>query len=239
MKNTLFCCMATALVLVTLFGASACAKPAPTPVPTSPPPSPSPAPASPPTPVPTPTPPSTAPPPPPVPTPKEVVLKYDDDEAEGFFALDWRNGYIVDFTPPATPFTIKKVNILGSIGVPAWQGESFTVAIWDRDYKLLHLESYPRTKFAVGNPAWVGMEMPGVEVTDKFYVHIFTGTSGSGGIFIGADDSVVNEHSNATVKTDGTFEIASEWPFKMGRWVDDKNKVNWMIQVVGISAAPP
>ena len=76
--------------------------------------------------------------------------------------------------------------------------------------------------------------MPDIEVSDKFYVHVHTGTGIMEGIHIGADDSIVNEHSETTIRTaEGTTRILVDWPYGADWWFGDKSKVNWMIRVVG------
>ena len=183
-----------------------------------------------PSPTPNPQPPS---PTPPAPTPKEVELKYDGGPGRELIALGLKYGYITDFLPPATPFTIKKVRIVGGLYGTGWEGKSWTVAIWDEDYQLLHLETRPVDDFAINTPTWAEIEMPDIQVDGKFYVHVYTGTGRLEGIHISADDSVVNEHSDVTVETDGHFKISTQWPFQTGKWFDDKSKVNWKIRAVG------
>ncbi len=220
------------LSVITVIGCQQQPTPAPMPAPAPalpPEPAPTPSPAPEPAPTPAPTPPPEAPP-----TPKEVELKYDDGRASDLLASGRVNGYIVDFLPPAVPFNVKKVRILGRLAGSGWEGKDFTVAIWNKDYQLLHVESRPVTKFSPDAPSWVEVEMPNVKVTDKFYAHVFTGTNRMEGIHIGADDSVVNEHSDMTIlKAGGTYRISTQWPYRTGKWFDNKSKVNWMIRIIG------
>lgn len=166
---------------------------------------------------------------------KEVELKYDDGEARDYISAypPILTGYLVDFTPPVIPFTIKKVRICGQLA-PEWTAENFEVEIWDKDYGVLHSAAYPVTKFTQ-SATWVELEMPDIEVSDKFYFHVHTGTGIMEGIHIGADDSIVNEHSETTIRTaEGTTRILVDWPYRADLWFGDKSKVNWMIRVVGI-----
>lgn len=81
------------------------------------------------------------------------------------------------------------------------------------------------------------MEIPNVSVDDKFYVHVYTGTGRLKGIHMGADDSVVNEHSDLTIRTAGDVsKIRVDWPYGVQFWFGGKSKVNWMIRVVGATA---
>jgi len=162
---------------------------------------------------------------------KEIELKYDDGGARDSLCIF--GGHIVDFSPPATPFTIKKIRIAGGLYGKGLEEKTFDLEIWDKDLNVLHSATYPYTKFTVDATTWVEFEVPDVEVTDKFYVHIYT-DSPFPGLHIGADDSVVNEHSDVTLRTaEGATAILAKWPYDPGPWFADKSKVNWMIRVVG------
>jgi len=174
---------------------------------------------------------------------KEFELKYDDGTARASISADipWLGGHIVDFSPPGTPFTIKKVRIAGKLSSRASniKGKTFDVEIWDKGQKVLYSATYPYTKFTVDAATWVEFEVPDIEVTDKFYAHIYTDSPWPG-LHIGADDSVVNEHSDTTIRTaEGTAQILAQWPYYgYGNWFEDKSKVNWMIRVVGTVMVP-
>lgn len=165
---------------------------------------------------------------------KEVELKYDDGTARDFLSAGQDGGYLVDFSPPTVPLTIKKVRICGGLYGSGWEGKNFRVEIWDKDYKILHTATYPVTKFTVNAATWVEVEVPDIAVSDKFYVHVYTGTGKMAGIHLGADDSVANEHSEITVlTTEGVSRIRVDWLYSASYWFGDKSKVNWMIRVVG------
>jgi hypothetical protein len=167
---------------------------------------------------------------------KEVELKYDDGQARE--SIPWFGGNIVDFSPPATPFTIKRIRIAGGLYATGLEEKTFDLEIWDQKLKVLHSATYPYTKFPAGATAWVELEVPDIEVTDKFYVHIYTG-SPTPGLHIGADDSIVNEHSDVTIRTaEGATFLLAGWPYSADYWFGDKSKVNWMIRVVGTYMAP-
>lgn len=170
----------------------------------------------------------------------EVELKYDDGQSEIRLSAGPSGGYLVEFSPLAIPFTITNVRMFGVLAGSDWQVKNFEVEIWDKDYQVLHSAIYPVTEFPVGTPNWVEVEVPNIRVTDKFYVHIYTGTGRGQGIHIGADDSVVNEHSDLAIRTaEGVTKIRSDWPYPSGFWWSDKSKVNWMIRVVGTAMLPP
>lgn len=156
------------------------------------------------------------------PTPKEVELKYDDGFPDDSQAMrGW--GYLVQFSPPPTPFTITKVRIYGKLYGTGYENLTFTVQIWDKDSKEIHSASYPHTKFSV-NSGWVEIDIPNIAVNYNFYVHVVPGSPREGGITIYYDSSVKNEHS----------ELTNEW--KVIDWSSPfptKETVNWMIRVVG------
>jgi hypothetical protein len=175
---------------------------------------------------------------------KVVELKYDNDKPyEYLVSVD--GGWLVDFLPPVTSFTIRKIRLFGSRGS---QERTFELEIWDKDHKELFKKAYPSSKFPIGTSApgneklavgatWVELEVPNIEVTDRFYVHIWNGPS-FGGIHLGADGSVKNEHSAITIRTAGITKEVESWAqsnfclcWTFLNW--SKPKVNWMIRVVG------
>ncbi len=169
----------------------------------------------------------------------ELELKYDDGIARGSICTvsPYYGGHIVDFSPPAIPFTIKKILIAGVLYGKGLEQKTFDLEILDKDLKVLYSDTYPYTKFPANVSTWVEFELPNIEVSDKFYVHIYT-DSPYPGLHIGADDSVVNEHSDVTVRTEEGVTLLDEWPYR-GLWAEDMSKVNWMIRVVGTAMLPP
>jgi len=180
---------------------------------------------------------------------REMELKYDDGEADGFL-VSVAGGWLVDFTPPAAPFIIHKIRLFGSRS----QSGTFEIEVWDKDRKVLYKEAYPRTKFPTGKHtpgqetmpeggAWVELEMPKIEVSDKFYVHMWNGPTSLGGIHLGADFSVKNEHSAVTARPAGAIEEVGKWTpshfclcFSVVNWT--QAKTNWMIRVIGTTIGP-
>jgi hypothetical protein len=171
---------------------------------------------------------------------KEVELKYDDGLARDSLSYS-DGGHIVDFSPPATPFTIKELWIAGGLYGTGLESKTFDLQILAKDLKVLHSTTYPYTKFTTNATTWIEFEVPDIEVTDKFYVHIYT-LSPRYGLHIGADDSVVNQHSACTTRTaEGVITILAGWPYysdEADLWFEDPSKVNWMIRVVGTYMAP-
>ena len=179
---------------------------------------------------------------------KEVELKYDDGEARAFgysFGFSGAIGYIVDFSPPATPFTIKKIRVAGAIYSQGagFEKISFDLQILDKNGTVLHSTTYPCTKFPVNAivNTWTEFEVPDIKVTDKFYVDVLVSypTGFSTTPLVGVDDSVVNQHSNFATRTaEGKVVILAQWLFSGQEWWADKSKVNWMIRVVGTGMMP-
>lgn len=180
---------------------------------------------------------------------KEVELKYDDGEARAFgsafaFKQNTELGYLVDFTSPANPLTIKKIRVAAAIYSlsPGWEKMTFDLQILDKTLKVLYTSTYPITKFplnAVVN-TWTEFEVPNIQVTEKFYVDVLV--SYPAGLsttpLVGADDSVPNQHSNFAFRaTDGAIHI-TQWVYSGSEWWADKNQVNWMIRVVGTGMMP-
>ncbi len=87
----------------------------------------------------------------------------------------------------------------------------------------------------------VELKVPNVEVSDRFYVYVWTDDPVFLGIHIGADNSVKNAHSTAVVPANGFYKEAEPWPLicpDPTHWWHDKSKVNWMIRVVGTVMVP-
>lgn len=253
--------LAIAIVLFALLGISACGEktpaPSPTPEPTpssepmptpTPTPSPEPEPEPEPTPTPTPTPgpepeptPTPSPEPEPIPTPEpepvleEVELKYDDGEARDYISASTNGGYIVDFSPSVKPLTIEAIRLCGVLGGSEWPEENFDLEIWNKSYKIVWSSSYPIDKFPTDSPSWVDFDIPSIQVSDKFFIHVYTGTGRLQGIHLGADDSIANLHSGITQRTEeGITRIGfSNWLHGGGKWFEDREKVNWMVRVAG------
>jgi hypothetical protein len=182
------------------------------------------------------------PPPAPEPSPvprkvvKQVELKYDDGRPNQWAAVVPPNvcGYLIDFTPSSTPFTIKKVRILGMVVGSTLEPE-FDVEILDSEKNVIASVRQPIDLFPSGhgNAEWVDIDFADVQVDGKFYVHLYTNTGQNKGIHIGWDDSVPNSHSSVSgVRSDGAVKEVS-WPYPDVR-MRDKSKVNWMIRVVGM-----
>ncbi len=158
----------------------------------------------------------------------QVELKYDDGKPEGRWAIGgpgW--GYLVQFSPPSRPFTINKIKIFGNLYGTGYEKRTFTIQVWDKDLKEIYSVSYPHTKIGL-SPGWVEIEIPDLIVDDNFYIQVCTYTPEEGGIQIFYDSNVKNKHSEVTKN----WTIA-DWYLRIS-----KEKVNWMIRVLGTITVP-
>jgi hypothetical protein len=181
---------------------------------------------------------------------KEIELKYDDGKADGYL-VSVSGGWLVDFKLPVIPFTVQKIRLFGSRSL---ESGIFEIEIWDKDRKVLYKEAYPRTKFPESKSlptkevlpeggAWVELEVPKIEVADKFYVHMWNGPTSFGGIHLGADFSAKNEHSAITARTTEVTKVVESWTpgnfclcWSVVDWA--QSRTNWMIRVVGTAMVP-
>jgi hypothetical protein len=148
---------------------------------------------------------------------------YDDGQQDSYQAIGRTSGtgYLVHYSPPATPFTITKVKIYGKLYGTGYENLTFVVQVQDMELKEIYGKSYPHTRFSPQGE-WLELDIPQINVDGDFYIHVFTHSPREGGVTIGYDKSVKNEHS----------EMTRDW--KIGWWSQiPKETVNWMIRVVG------
>ena len=181
--------------------------------------------------VPTPTPePTPAPEPAPTPSPKEVELKYDDGNADGFCAQAPGWGYSVHFSPPTTPFTISKVRIMARLYGTEYADQIALLEIWGQDFDILYSCEMPAAKFNQSGD-WATVET-NITVDGDFRVVFFTNSSQQeGGISIGCDLSGINSASEVA-RVGGTIvDWIESW--ETGPHPRPRETTNWMIQAVG------
>ena len=144
------------------------------------------------------------------------------------------------------PFIVKKVRIYGILiggeTKSRYSASYATVSIW-ADEQPLHrsLCRFIEFPLAPEDAAWAEVEIPDVEITsDKFFVVFYPGNRRGSGVHVGADDSVLNRHSDHWFLNMLTrsFERQVEWPYPRDKWFGDKNMVNWMIRVIGTYVTP-
>ena len=182
---------------------------------------------------------------------KQTVLKYDSGFAKDYLGLEKpATGYLISFTPPSTEFIIHSISIMGLIyGSKGVQMRDLEVEIWDASAKVLHKSTLDWKKFPQltyllsldlqNKGGWVDLEVPDVSVNGNFYVHIYTGPNIGLGFRIGTDNSVINAHSDLTVRDEnGRDTILATWPYPTSQWFGDKSAVNWMVRVSGNAMVP-
>ena len=181
---------------------------------------------------------------------KPVKISYDDGVATDYLSLvQPATGYLVSFVSPSEPFTINRMRVLGLVyGSPGFHVTESDLQIWDNNKKVLYSGPFPTDNFPLvtrlgGNTgataAWVDIDIPNIQVAGDFYVHIYTGIVSGQGFRLGADDSVVNTHSDVTVRDgSGADNLAPSWPYRPVYWYGDKSRVNWMITVAGNAMVP-
>jgi hypothetical protein len=181
---------------------------------------------------------------------KQVELKYDTGQAKDCVSLvKPATGYLVGFVSPPDPFTITGIRVFGLIyGSPGYQTVSNELQIWDKDQKVLYTSPLPGNKFPLrsrlgdnidSTGSWVDIDIPNVKVDGTFYVNVYTGIATGQGFRMGADDKVVNTHSEVTVRdSSGIDSLAPNWPYSIARWYGYKGSVSWMVRVVGNAMSP-
>jgi hypothetical protein len=181
---------------------------------------------------------------------KPVAIGYDDGAARDYLSLvKPATGYAVSFISPRDPFTISGVRVLGLVyGSPGFHIADSDLQIWDKDKKILYTTAFPGDRFPLvtrlgdntgATAGWVDIEVPNIKVEGGFYIHIYTGIPAGQGFRMGADDSVVNTHSDITIRGDnGADNLAPDWPYTPVYWYGDKNRVNWMVTVLGNAMVP-
>lgn len=181
---------------------------------------------------------------------KQVELKYDNGLAKDYLSLVKPcTGYSVGFVSPPDPFTISKVQVFGLVyGSPGFHIGDSDLQIWDKDRKVLYTTSFPGDKFPLrtrlgdnidSTGDWADIDIPDVEVEGNFYIHIYTGIPAGQGFRMGAEGTTINTHSDVTVRGDnGVDNLAPNWPYSTAPWFGDKNRVNWMVRVVGNAMVP-
>jgi hypothetical protein len=181
---------------------------------------------------------------------KQVELKYDTGQAKDCISLvKPATGFLVGFVSPPDPFTITSIRVFGLVyGSPGYQTVSSDLQIWDKDQKVLYTAPFPGNKFPLrsrlgdnidSTGGWAEVEIPNVQINGAFYIQVYTGIATGQGFRMGADDKVVNTHSDVTVRgSSGVDSLVPTWPYSIARWYGYKGSVNWMVRVAGNAMSP-
>jgi hypothetical protein len=166
---------------------------------------------------------------------KVVILKYDDGTAESYVSSAG-GGYLVDFTPPSTPFFLTHVNLY--TGAYNYRGKDFDLSVLDGNLQTIYSDSYPQDMLPMNELKWIEFETDEIEINDRFYILVYAASDKSGGMCIGFDNSFPNTHSEIARRfSDGSVNIRTDWPYMVGK-LADKSKVNFMIQAGGYNLVP-
>ena len=157
---------------------------------------------------------------------KELELKYDDGKSDGSYSMGGY-GFLVHFTPPATPFTINKIKIFSYLQGTGYENQTTKLEIWNEDFTILHVWQEPATEFNQ-EPSWMIVDIPQVTVDSDFYIVFYPEASKDSGVQVGYDSSVTNRHSDVALHGEIIKWISERLP---------KGKTNWMIRVIGTTEA--
>ena len=175
-------------------------------------------------------------------------LKNDDNTARFNSGAYHRGGYIIDFEPPVKPFTISSIKILAHTvyrNIKEIEGESFDLQLLDQDLKLIYSEKYPFTLFpyadAILEHSWKEFNIPNVQVSGKFYVHVYSYSKkisslipialeyiGPIGLMLASGNYLGGNSTVTTMEKDGTVKLETTW-WKTQRY----SNLNWMIRIIG------
>ncbi|MCX6002291.1 MAG: hypothetical protein NTY79_07155 [Chloroflexi bacterium] len=176
---------------------------------------------------------------------RDVELKYDNGTSQDALWAGNNNGFLISFTPPATPFILKKVSICAGIYGVAWEGKTFELSVLDPFYTPLYRQVYAIAKIPVKGafpyqpPSWVDFDITPLNMENDFLVYLFTGTGMHKGIHVGVDNSITNEHSDLASGHPPNLSIVPIDTFYNSTfWYSDRSKVNWMMRATGSARMP-
>jgi len=163
-----------------------------------------------------------------------VELMHDTGRPTGFLSLGAPYGHLISFSPPRTPWFIERI---GTYGHQYGQSEKaeFVVEIWASNRSVLFSRAYPYSAFKTLG-TWIGFPIPRIMVKDNFYVAVYTGSDAERGIFISYDNSTINDHSDIVA---GKRTLIDWNEIKWKASPPKRERVNWMIRVVGSTEATP
>jgi hypothetical protein len=182
---------------------------------------------------------------------KPTELKYDGSCPVDYLGLDKpATGYLVSFVPPSTQFVINNIRIMGLVyGTRGAQTKNLEIQILDKNKKVVFSDVLSGNKFPqISNNLsldlekkgdWEDLFVPAVKVEGNFYVHIYTGVTTGQGFRMGVDNSVINMHSDITMRdANGVDNPMPTWPYPVSKCFGDRNRVNWMVHVNGDAMVP-
>ncbi len=181
---------------------------------------------------------------------REIELKWDSGEPGDYISLvKPATGYLVAFDSPSDNFILKAVRVYGLVyGSAGYHVTGAELQVLDRNRKVIYSTSFSGDGFPLytrlGENLKIGgalMEfpIPSVTVQGNFFIHIYTGPPTGQGFRMGATDSKAKSHSDVTVRdSNGLDAPALTWPYSLANWFGEKDRVNWMVRVVGDYMVP-
>jgi hypothetical protein len=176
---------------------------------------------------------------------RHVELKYDSGQSRDSLWAGYNGGFLIDFTPPNPPLYLTKVRICGGIYGVDWAGKLFDLYVLDAFYNPLFSSTYQVARFPVRSafpyspPQWVDFDVTPMNLTDKFFVYLYTSMNRHKGIHVGVDDSSPNEHSTlASGRPPKLYTTTMENFYPAGSWYRNTDQVNWMIRAAGTARVP-
>ena len=163
-----------------------------------------------------------------------VELMHDTGRPTGAINLATPYGHLVSFSPPRTPWFIERIRVYGSQYGQTEKLE-FVVEVWASNRSVLLSRPYPYSAFKTLQ-TWIAIPIPNIVVKDSFFVAVYTGSNAERGISIACDNSTMNEHSDIVA---GKRTLTDWNEIKWRPPAPRREKVNWMIRVVGSTEAIP
>ena len=149
---------------------------------------------------------------------KQQVLGYVGDLQTGVQSYA-DSGHAVVFQRPADKKSIVAVKLFGSrYGYETPPEEDFHIYLLDQNRKVLEHVAVPYRKIERGVARWFTIDMPPVEVPEKFFVAVWFDAKRTKGFFMGKENTDEATHSYAGLPDKGFHKV--EQPYE------------WMIRAV-------
>ncbi len=175
---------------------------------------------------------------------RDVNLSYGSGDPRDFLFAGALSGFLIDFTPPDKSFQLKRIRICGGIYGAGWHGQNFEIFVLDSNRNTIFSQVLPITLFPQREhrlyqlPVWREVEVVPTNLSEKFYIYVYTDAPRLQGLHIGVDNSIVNEHCDVGTGTPPNLTIASMANLYPGLWCADRSKVTWLIQATGTVRTP-
>jgi len=169
----------------------------------------------------------------------ETELKYDDGSGELLldrWGKEYKLGLKIVFSPPASPWTIKEIKVYGR-GYGDFENRGYLVEIWDSDSRVLFSRTF--TGGFTNKEEWVSINLSSskIKVKGDFYVIMFPDSYSRAGFAIGIDTS--SKSKSDIIWKHNRKPVYDWYNLRPAPWMgDNRDRINWMVRVVGTSLAP-